>query len=1020
MQNKGLIRVFAILFGLVSIYQLSFTYITNKIEKEAEHFSHAKVSDTEENYLSKRETVNKRYLDSVASIPAMFGVTYSEAKEKELNRGLDLKGGINVILQISAKDILINLSNNSKDPAFNKALDDAFEIQKRSSTNYLDAFVQAFEAIPGENKLASPNVFFNKNTEGEINQNMTNAQVKAVLSKKLDESVDAALEVIRKRIDKFSVTQPNIQRLGSSARILVELPGAKEIERVKGLLENTAQLEFWHVYRIDEMEGFLINADNFLKTRFKDQQTTKESTEDEASEQTSEETAEEETLSDIEKLLGGQNVSDSIDNLQDDSPLFGKMVRYGYAGGPVLGTFRAQDTTVINEYLKIPQVRNLLPANQRYAKFVWGKEVVDKELKETVVDLYALKYSRDGIPELSGDVITDARHDFSMGGAPVVSMQMNAKGAKKWEEMTGLAYSQQTQIAIVLDDVVYSAPGVTTGAISGGSSQITGNFTVTEAIDLANVLKAGKLPAKAQIIQSEVVGPSLGKEAIKSGMYSFIAAFFLIMLWMIGYYGKAGHFANFALIVNILFIFGILAGIGAVLTLPGIAGIILTLAMAIDANVLIFERIREELDNGKTQKDAINDGFKNALSSILDANITTALVGIILLMFGTGPIQGFATTLLIGLVTSVFTAVFITRLFIDRYANSEKRLTFSTFISKNLFKNFNFDFIGKRKIAYIISGVLLIVSLISIFTNGFNLGVDFVGGRTYTVRFDKPVVASEVQKSLVAVYGSAEAKTFGSANQLKITTKYKIDEQSSETDDEVQEMLYEAVKAYLPTDLTYDAFTSADESKEVGIMQSLKVGPTIASNLKTAAYWSVLGSLIVMFLYILARFKGWQFSLGALVGLIHDSVIMLGAFSLLRNIMPFSMEVDQAFIAAILTAIGYSINDTVVVFDRIREYYINNPSWTFLKKINDSLNSTISRTINTSLTTLLVLVVMFVFGADSLRGFIFALIIGVVVGVYSTLYIATPIMYDTAKKSGLKLKTIEDDGDPKSQVAPKK
>ncbi|HLU51532.1 MAG TPA: protein translocase subunit SecF, partial [Flavobacteriaceae bacterium] len=418
--------------------------------------------------------------------------------------------------------------------------------------------------------------------------------------------------------------------------------------------------------------------------------------------------------------------------------------------------------------------------------------------------------------------------------------------------------------------------------------------------------------------------------------------------------------------------------------------------------------------------DAINDGFKNALSSILDANITTALVGIILLMFGTGPIQGFATTLLIGLVTSVFTAVFITRLFIDRYANSEKRLTFSTFISKNLFKNFNFDFIGKRKIAYIISGVLLIVSLISIFTNGFNLGVDFVGGRTYTVRFDKPVVASEVQKSLVAVYGSAEAKTFGSANQLKITTKYKIDEQSSETDDEVQEMLYEAVKAYLPTDLTYDAFTSADESKEVGIMQSLKVGPTIASNLKTAAYWSVLGSLIVMFLYILARFKGWQFSLGALVGLIHDSVIMLGAFSLLRNIMPFSMEVDQAFIAAILTAIGYSINDTVVVFDRIREYYINNPSWTFLKKINDSLNSTISRTINTSLTTLLVLVVMFVFGADSLRGFIFALIIGVVVGVYSTLYIATPIMYDTAKKSGLKLKTIEDDGDPKSQVAPKK
>ncbi len=1017
MQNKGLIRVFAILFGLVSIYQLSFTYITNKVENEAQTFAETKIVASEENYISKREATVKKYLDSVASVPVIMGVTYSDAKEKELNRGLDLKGGINVILQISAKDILLNLSNNSKDPAFNKALDEAHTIQKTSSLNYLDAFMQAYEAIPGDNKLASPNVFFNKNTEGEINPNMTNDQVKAVISKKLDESVEAALEVIRKRIDKFSVTQPNIQRLGTSARILVELPGAKEIDRVKGLLENTAQLEFWHVYRIDEMESFLMNANSYLKT-LQTAETSTQNTDTQEEDSGTESTEENnDPISDIEKLLGGQNVTDSLNNQLEENPLFDKMVRYGYPGGPVLGTFRVQDTAAINQYLKMPQVRNLLPAQQRYTKFVWGKEVVDTELQEKTTDLYALKYTRDGVPQLGGDVVTDARHDFSMGGAPVVSMQMNAKGARIWEEMTGLAFNQKTQIAIVLDDVVYSAPGVTSGPISGGSSQITGNFSVNEAIDLANVLKAGKLPAKAQIIQSEVVGPSLGQEAIKSGTYSFIFAFFLIMIWMIGYYGKAGWFANVALIVNILFIFGILAGMGAVLTLPGIAGIILTLAMAIDANVLIFERIREEYDKGKLQKEAINDGFKNALSSILDANITSAFIGIILLMFGTGPIQGFATTLLIGIATSLFTAIFITRLFIDKYVYSEKRLSFATPLTKNLFKNFNIDFIGKRKIAYVVSGILIAVSLFSIFTNGFNLGVDFVGGRTYTVRFDKPMVASEVQTSLVEVFGSAEAKTFGSPNQLKITTKYKIDEQSSEADNEVQELLFQALNPYLPAGFSYDDFTNADDNKNIGVMQSIKVGPTIASNLKVAAYWSVFGSLLVMFLYILARFRGWQFSLGAVVGLVHDSIIILGIFSLLRNIMPFSMEVDQAFIAAILTAIGYSINDTVVVFDRIREYYINNPSWTFLKKVNDSLNSTISRTINTSLSTLLVLIVMFVFGADSLRGFIFALIIGVVVGVYSTLYIATPIMYDTAKNTGLKLKTKEDNEEPVSQVS---
>lgn len=1012
MQNKGLIRVFAILFGLVSIYQLSFTFISSKVEEDAHHFAVNKISSDTDDYLAKRDLVQQEYIDSTAHNPVFLGINYASAKDKELNRGLDLKGGINVILQISAKDILINLSNNSKDPAFNQALDEAFEIQKRSATTYLDAFVQAFEAIPGDNKLASPNIFFNKNLEGEINQNMTNAQVKSIIAQKLDGSVDAALEVIRKRIDKFGVTQPSIQRLGSSARILVELPGAKDIDRVKGLLQSTAQLEFWHVYKFEEMAGFLDNMNTYLKNTQKAKTTTEEitSTEIDSTKTTTENDA-------IAQLLGGENVLDSLAGNIDENPLFDTWVAPGYQGGPVLGTFRVSDTAKINQYLKMHQVRNLLPAELRFTKFVWGKTVDNREINRQTTDLYALKYTRDGVPELAGDVVTDARNEFSQTGSPVVSMQMNSKGARKWEEMTGLAFNQQSQIAIVLDDIVYSAPGVTTGPIAGGSSQISGNFTVTEAIDLANVLKAGKLPAKADIIQSEIVGPSLGQEAIKSGIYSFIAALLITFLWLIGYYGKAGIYANIALIVNILFIFGVLAGIGAVLTLPGIAGIILTIAMAIDANILIFERIREELYKGKSQKDAINDGFKNALSSILDANITTGLIGIILLMFGTGPIQGFATTLLIGIATSLFTAIFITRLFIDKFTDNGKTLAFSTFISKNLFRNVNFDFIKKRKMAYILSGVLILISIISLFTNGLNQGVDFVGGRTYTVRFDKPVVASEIQKDLVVVYGSAEAKTFGGANQLKITTKYKVDEQSTEVDDEVQELLFQALQVNYPDGYSYQDFISSDETTQsIGLMQSMKVGPTIASNLKQAAIWSILGSLIIMFLYILARFRGWQFSLGAVVGLIHDTIIILGIYSIFKDIMPFSMEVDQAFIAAILTAIGYSINDTVVVFDRIREYYIENPSWPFVKKINDALNSTIGRTVNTSLSTLLVLIVMFVFGAESIRGFIFALIIGVIVGVYSTFFIATPIMYDTAKKGGLNLKTREEEEEPKSKV----
>jgi SecD/SecF fusion protein len=595
-------------------------------------------------------------------------------------------------------------------------------------------------------------------------------------------------------------------------------------------------------------------------------------------------------------------------------------------------------------------------------------------------------------------------------------MQMNGSGAKTWEDMTENAYEKQTQIAVVLDDVVYSAPGINNGKISGGRSEISGSFSIAEGEDLANVLRAGKLPARADIIQAEVVGPTLGQEAINSGMLSFIIALLFVLVWMIFYYGKAGAFADIALAVNILFIFGVLAGLGAVLTLPGIAGIVLTIGISVDANVLIFERIREELAKGKSQRDSINDGFSNALSSILDANITTGLTGLILLIFGTGPIKGFATTLLIGIATSLFTAIFITRLFIDSYTKNGKPLKFSTPMTKNLFKNVNIDFIKKRKVAYVISGILIAVSLGSLFTVGLNQGIDFVGGRTYTVRFDKDVNPLEIQKDLVATYGSAEAKTYGGDNQLKITTKYKVNESGTEIDEEIEALLFETLQPNLPAGMTFEEFTSDREEKTAGRMGYYKVSPTIADDIKKSSFLAVFGSLVVVFLYILLRFRRWQFSLGAVAAVFHDVLIVLGIFSLTYKFMPFNMEIGQSFIAAILTVIGYSLNDTVVVFDRIREYFNEHSSWKMPKIIDFALNSTLSRTLNTSLTTLIVLLSIFTFGADSIKGLIFALIVGVIVGTYSSLFIATPIFFDSVKKKGIDLASKKEEEIEKGAV----
>jgi len=668
----------------------------------------------------------------------------------------------------------------------------------------------------------------------------------------------------------------------------------------------------------------------------------------------------------------------------------------GYQGGPVIAQFRIEDKETISQYLAMPEVRSLLPADKRYAKFVWGKETEDSE----VIDLYALIGNRENKAPLSGGIVDDATQTYDQRGGAAVSMQMNSKGAKIWEQLTGKAYSQQSQIAIVLDDIVYSAPGVTTGPIAGGNSEITGQFTLNEAKDLANVLRAGKLPASAEIIQADEIGASLGQEAIKSGTSSFLIALALVLIWMLFYYGKAGIFADIALLFNILLIFGVLSGLGAVLTLPGIAGIVLTIGMSVDANVLIFERIKEELAKGKALKDAVKDGFGNALSSILDANITTGLTAIILFVFGTGPIKGFATTLLIGIATSLFTAIFITRLLVDWYVGRKgnNKLAFSTPVTKNLFTNMKIDFLGKRKIAYVVSGILLAISLFSLTTQGLDQGIDFVGGREYQVRFDQNVSPEEVKSSIDAVFESSEVKTLGAANQLKISTKFRVDENTAEADAEIQQTLFKALQGFLPDGMTYAQFADGSGEAKIGKLRSSKVGPTIADDIKKASFWAILGSLIVVFLYILFRFKKWQFSLGAVLAVFHDVIIVLGIFSLTYKFMPFNMEINQAFIAAILTVIGYSLNDTVVVFDRIREFFNEHTGWEFGKTVNAALNSTLSRTLNTSLTTLVVLLAIFIFGGDSLRGFMFALIVGVIVGTYSSVFIATPTMFDSVRK----------------------
>ncbi|WP_064965548.1 protein translocase subunit SecDF [Tenacibaculum ovolyticum] len=993
MQNKGLIKLFAVLFGLVSLYQLSFTFFANKVEDNAKVYAKENVKGNNGRELAKFE---RKYLDSVANKQVVdLGVTnytFNEVREREMNLGLDLKGGINAILQVSVKDILIALANNSNNTVFRNALEKANQAQKASQENYLDLFFNEFETLSnGSVKLSDPAIFGTKSLREKIDFNKTNDEVKEVLQEEINTSINTSFEVLRSRIDKFGVTQPSIQRIGTSGRIQIELAGAKDIERVTKLITSTAELQFWEVYTNAEVQNFFFTANAKVAELLKDDSTT---------EQVKDSTK----TDDIDDLLGESADSTKVENKKNlFTYLFPNVAQNQQQMSSLVAQARVQDTAKVNSLLAEKSVRALLPSNLKYVKFLWDYKAQANTNAEGVtseiIGLYAIKSNRNNKPAIDGDVIADANQDFDQMSKPVVSMLMNGTGTKKWAKMTGENVGKF--VAVVLDNYVYTAP-VVNGVIAGGSTQISGGtMTVEEAQDISTVLKAGKLPAPARIIQMEVVGPSLGQESINASIWSFGLAILLILGWMILYYGKAGLFSNIALLVNILFIFGWLVSFNAVLTLPGIAGIILTIGMSVDANVIIFERIKEALRGGKSLETAVDEGFsfKGALSAIIDANITTFLTGLILFVFGTGPIKGFAYTLMLGIATSLFTAIFITRLFIDGAVNKGTKLTFNTNISKNWFNSINIEFLKKRKLAYIISGGFILAGLISIFTLGLKQGVDFKGGRSYVVRFDQDMNATEVASTLKGAFQSApEVKTYGSDNQLKITTTFKIDEEGREVDELVQNSLYKGLKSYLGT-TSYEDFKPGFEKAGSGIMSYMKVEPTIADDIKKSALWAVIGSLIVVFLYILLRFRKMSYSIGAVAAVFHDVLVVLGVFSIFYKFMPFDMEIGQSFIAAILTVVGYSLNDTVVIFDRIREYADNSNSLT-AGLVDKALSSTLGRTINTSLTTLLVMLAIFFFGGDSIKGFMFALIVGVVVGTYSSLFVATPVMFDVSKKEG--------------------
>lgn len=990
MQNKGFVRLFAILLALVSIYQLSFTFITKGIESDAKEYANGDFAK------------ELHYIDSMSSVTVfdigLVDYTFKECKELEINLGLDLKGGMNVILEVSVPDIVKALSNYSQDATFTKAIALAKERMTDSQQDFITLFGKAFEEVDPGARLAA--IFNTMELKEKITYNSTNQEVIDVIRAEARDAIDNSFNVLRTRIDRFGVAQPNIQKLGleSSGRILIELPGVKDRERVRKLLQGTANLEFWETYNNNEVYQYLLEANAIIK-EINDAKTAETASTSEATVETAEETSTEETASDEfgDLLNEDAGAADSTEvqtraSIEKNFPLFSVLQPSTsqdgqLRSGPVVGFSHYSDTGKVNAYLNLPQVRNIIP---RSLSLKWTANPIDEGGQ--IYQLIAIKVTnRDGRAPLDGDAIADARSDFGQNQASAeVDLTMTSDGAKVWARMT--KENVNKSIAIVLDGYVRSFPNVIE-EIRGGRTQITGMESVEEAKDLANVLKSGKMPAPAIIINENVVGPSLGQEAIDSGLTSFIIAFLVVLLYMVLYYGvTAGLIADLALIANLFFIMGVLSSFGAILTLPGIAGIILTIGTSVDANVLIYERIREEIASGKAIKKAVSEGYKNAISAIIDANVTTFLTGVILYTFGTGPIKGFATTLMIGIVTSFFTAVFMSRLIFETLLKrKEKLVKFDTKITRNWFQHTAIQFISKRKIAYIISSLVILGGIISLVVRGLDQGIDFTGGRTYVVRFDNSVNTMDVQEALKGAFDGElmDVKTYGEDNQVKIGTNYKIDSEDPNLDNEIEERMFKALTPFLAQGSVLENFT------ENNIQSSQKVGPTIADDIKKDAIWAILFSLVIIFLYILIRFKNWQFSFGAIVALAHDALITLGIFSLLYGVLPFSLEIDQAFIAAILTVIGYSINDTVVVFDRIRERVLEFPKRKREDVINEALNSTLSRTFSTSLSTFVVLLTIFTFGGEVIRGFIFALMIGVVVGTYSSLFVATPIAYDT-------------------------
>ncbi len=1000
MQSKGWIRLVAILLALASIWQLSFTAVTAIQEKKAEKFaekaavaaqeaaSFAQVPVENQAYYldSIRKDQNRVYIDSISNKKVYLWNTYKDCKAQEINLGLDLKGGMNVMLQVQLQDLVKALSGDNVTPEFQKALALAKERSVTSRDDYITLFANAWKEVSNGQRLAQ--IFGTYEMKDKIKPESTDADVINVIRQEAESAVANSFNVLRNRIDRFGVTQPSIQKLGNSGRILVELPGVKEPERVRKLLQGTASLEFWETFTNQEISGYLAEANAKLA------QILVEDTADTTAAPAAEPAPATEGADSLlnAELAQSNAESEQIEAYRKQNPLFALLTPAQYNASACIGYASAIDTAKINKYLAMPLVAEIFPAEFRPMWTVKPSEAIDSD---NIFELVAIKStSRDGRAKLDGGVVTDARvvYDHGSNGEPSVSMSMNAEGANVWARMTGDNVGRQ--IAIVLDGMVYSYPNVN-GPITGGQSSITGHFTPEEATDLVNVLKSGKLPAPATIIQEQVVGPSLGAKSIKAGMISFLIAFLLVLLYMIFFYQGAGLAADCALLCNVLLLFGVLVSFGAVLTLPGIAGLVLTMGMAVDANVIIYERIKEELAAGKGLSKAVADGYKNAYSAIIDGQVTTLLTGIVLFIFGSGPVQGFATTLIIGIITSVLTSIFITRLIFDDRIKKGKNITFENNLTKNFLKNTHFDFIGARKWSYIISGILILISLVSIFTKGFSYGVDFTGGRTYVVRFDKPVTAEQIREAALAEFdGAVEVKQFGGESQMKITTQYKNDEESSDVDAEVEGKLYKALLPFFEDQtMTIDDFKSTLGNAN-GIISSDKVGPTIANDIKRDAVIAVIIALLVIFAYIAFRFKGWTWGLGGVVSLAHTAIIVIGFFSLFSGILPFNLDVDQTFIAAILTIIGYAINDNVVIFDRIREYRQNHPNTDIKTNTNLALNATLTRTVNTSISTLVTMLAIAIFGGESIRGLAVALIVGIIIGTYASIFIGTPVVYD--------------------------